>query len=203
MREWGVKLYDVAASPNCRKVRVLARELGRALEICAIDFAGAKDASYLAQNPAGKVPTLVDDDGFVLWESGAILVYLAQQRPELGLWPAAERARADVLRWMFFLATHIQPWLSLLGQERLIKARTGLPAEPALLALAGRELERFLPLLDAQLSERDYLAGSYSIADIAVGCGLENCEARGVTLDGYPQLRAWRERLRQRPAWRE
>jgi glutathione S-transferase len=52
-------------------------------------------------------------------------------------------------------------------------------------------------------SAQEYLAGGYSLADIAVGCGLENCEARGVTLDGYPHLHAWRERLRQRPAWQE
>lgn len=198
-----MRLYDVAPSPNCRKVRVLARELGLPLELCAIDFARAKEPAYLAQNPAGKVPTLVDDDGFVLWESGAILVYLAEKKPELGLWPSAAQERADVLRWMFFLATHVQPWLSLLGQERLLKARTGAPADPALVALAERELRRFLPLLDAQLEGRDYLAGGYSIADIAVGCGLENCEARGVTLDGYPYLHGWRERLRQRPAWHE
>jgi glutathione S-transferase len=104
---------------------------------------------------------------------------------------------------MFFLATHEQPWLSLLGQERLLEARTGAPADPALVALAERELACFLPLLDAQLAGREYLTGSYSIADIAVGCGLENSEARGVTLDGYPHLRAWRERLRRRPAWHE
>jgi glutathione S-transferase len=198
-----MKLYDVAPSPNCRKVRVIARELGLPLEICAIDLARAKEPAYLAQNPAGKVPTLVDDDGFVLWESGAILIYLAEKKPERGLWPSAPQARADVLRWMFFLATHLQPWLSVLGQERLIKPRTGLPADPASIALAERELGRFLPLVNAQLDGREYLAGDYSIADIAVGCGLENCEARGVSLDGYPHLGAWRERLRQRPAWHD
>lgn len=198
-----MKLYDVAPSPNCRKVRVLARELGLQLELCRMDFTRTKEPEYLAQNPTGKVPTLVDDDGFVLWESGAILVYFAEKKPELGLWPSATQERAEVLRWMFFLATHVQPWLSLLGQERLIKARSGAPADPGLVALAERELARFLPLLDTQLEGREYLAGGYSIADIAVGCGLENCEARGVTLDGYPQLHAWRERLRQRPAWHE
>jgi glutathione S-transferase len=87
-----MRLYDVAASPNCRKVRVIARELGLPLELWAIDFARAKQPEYLAQNPAGKVPTLVDDDGFVLRESGALLVYLAERKPELGLWPGAARS---------------------------------------------------------------------------------------------------------------
>jgi glutathione S-transferase len=196
-----VKLFDLQRSPNCRRVRVLARELALPLELVPTDFASMKQAEYLARNPAGKVPTLVDDDGFVLWESGAILAHLADKKPAAGLFPAEAHARADVLRWLFLLATHVQPWLSLLGQERLIKARSGLPAEPAFIVLAERELARFLPILDAQLADREYLAGGYSIADIATGCSLEDCEARGVELAQYAHLTAWRERLRQRPAW--
>lgn len=95
----------------------------------------------------------------------------------------------------------MQPWLSLLGQERLIKARSGVPADPGVVALAERELRRFLPILDAQLETREYFTGGYSIADIAIGCSLEDCEARGLVLDHYPHLMAWRARLRQRPAW--
>jgi glutathione S-transferase len=196
-----MKLFDLQASPNCRRVRVLARELGLPLELVATDFGSMKQPEYLAHNPSGKVPTLVDDDGFVLWESGAILAHLADRKPELCLFPADAHERADVLRWLFFLATHVQPWLSLLGQERLIKARAGLAAEPAFIALAERELARFLPILDAQLAGRQYLTGRYSIADIASGCSFEGCEARGVTLAPYAHLTAWRERLRQRPAW--
>src|SRR5689334_16101782 len=101
-----MKLYDVAASPNCRKVRVIARELGLQLELLSIDFTAAKQPAYLAQNPAGKVPTLVDDDGFVLWESGAILIHLAEKKPSSGLLPLEAHARGDVMRWLLFTATH-------------------------------------------------------------------------------------------------
>lgn len=198
-----MKLYDVPGSPNCRKVRVLARELGLELELMPMDIGRSKDPSYLVQNPAGKVPTLVDDDGFVLWESGAILIYLAEKKPELELLPADARRRADTLRWMFFFATHVQPWLSLLGQERILKARIGLPADPAMVGLAERELRRFLPIVEAQLSGREYLTGQYSLADIASGSGFEGAEARGVTFERYPWLAAWRARLRARPAWAE
>jgi glutathione S-transferase len=195
-----MKLYDVAASPNCRKVRVMARELGLTLELVPMDFARGTE-EYRADNPAGKVPTFVDDDGFVLWESGAILVHLAAKKPDAGLLPVEPHARADVMRWLFFAATHVQPWMGLLGQERIIKARTGAAADPALVALAERELARFLRILEGHLSAHEHLAEHYSIADIFAGCGLENCEARGVALDAYPRLREWRERLRRRAAW--
>src|SRR4051794_10360541 len=114
-----MRLYDVTGSPNCRKVRVAARELSLPLQLVPVSLAGPRDAAYLAQNPSGKVPTFVDDDGFVLWESGAILIHLAEKRPERELFPVTTHRRANVLRWMFFAANHVQPWLSVLGQERL------------------------------------------------------------------------------------
>lgn len=194
-----VKLYDVVGSPNCRKVRVAARELGLALDLVPVDLTQSREPGYVAQNPTGKVPTLVDDDGFVLWESGAILLYLAEKKP--GLVPSHLEERADVHRWLFFGATHLQPWLSLLGQELIFKARLGKAPDPALIALAERELARFLPILDQHLAGREYLAGSFSVADVALGCGLEDCESRGVTLP--PHVASWRERLRARPSWRE
>ena len=198
-----MRLYDVPGSPNCRKVRVAARELGLPLELLPVDLTSARDSGHLDRNPSGKVPTLIDDDGFALWESGAILLFLAEKRPEQGLLPLELHQRADVLRWMFFAASHLQPWISVLGQERLIKPRTGAPPDPGAVALAERELARFLPIVDRQLDGRAYLTGTYSIADIAVGCSFIDCERRGLTLEPYPHLLAWRERLRARPTWQE
>jgi len=198
-----MRLYDVSGSPNCRKVRVAARELSLPLELVPISLAGPRDDAYLAHNPSGKVPTFVDDDGFVLWESGAILVHLAEKCPERGLFPANAHRRADVLRWMFFAANHLQPWISILGQERLLKTRSGLPPDAAAIALAERELGRFLPILDQHLRDHEYLAHVYSVADIAVGCGFVECERRGLMLDAHPHLGAWRQRLQGRPAWQE
>ncbi|HEY3821628.1 MAG TPA: glutathione S-transferase family protein [Polyangiaceae bacterium] len=198
-----MRLYDIHGSPNCRKVRVVARELGLHLELLAVDFVQTKQPGYLAKNPTGKVPTLVDDDGTVVWESGAILVHLAEKDPEHRLLPVDPPVRSEVVRWMFFGATHLQPWLSLLGQERLLKARRGEVPDAAIVALAERELARFLPVLDDTLERRDYLARSFSIADVALGCGLEGAEARGVGFEGVPQVAAWRQRLRARPAWND
>jgi glutathione S-transferase len=198
-----MQLYDIHRSPNCRKVRVVARELGLDLTIVPVDFEQTKRPGYLAQNPTGKVPTLVDDDGTVVLESGAILVHLAEKDPAHRLLPTTPAARAEVFRWMFFGATHLQPWISLLGQERLIKARTGGAPDPSLVALAERDLARFVPVLDAHLANREYLVERFTIADVALGCGFEGAEERGVALSAYQHAHAWRERLRGRAAWRE
>jgi glutathione S-transferase len=196
-----MKLFDVHGSPNCRKVRVLARELRLPLELIAVDLVAPRSPEHLATNPTGKVPALVDDDGEVVWESGAILVHLAEKRPDSGLLPASEPARSEVFRWMFFAATHVQPWVSLLGQERILKRRRGEEPDGSRVALAEAELGRFVPILDAALSDREFLAGSFSIADIFVGAGLEGVEARGVALANLAALSAWRQRLRARPSW--
>jgi glutathione S-transferase len=93
-----------------------------------------------------------------------------------GLLPLSAHARADVLRWLFFAANHLQPWLSLLGQERLITARLGASPDRGVISLAERELARLLPVVEQAFAEREYLSGSYTLADIVVGCGLENCD---------------------------
>lgn len=198
-----MQLYDVGPSLNCRKIRVLARELALSLELVPVDLTRPRSDDYLRMNPMGKVPTFVDDDGLVLWESHAILVHLAEKRPEAGLMSTEPRARAEVFRWLFFAATHVQPWVSVLGVERVFKPRLGQPSDAAAIAYAERELARYLAVLNDALKNRDYLTGSYSIADIAAGCGLENSEARGIDLSNVPYVAAWRERLRARPAWRE
>jgi glutathione S-transferase len=198
-----VKLYDFHASPNCMKVRVAARELGRKLEIVPVDFEQTKRPDYLAQNPTGKVPALVEDDGTVMWESGAILVHLAERDPLHLLLPTEPHLRAEVFRWLFFGATHIQPWISLLGQEKLLKPRSGQATDHGVVTMAERELARFLPILDECLGQRDYLVRRYTVADIALGCGFEGAEARGIHLNAYPRIHAWRERLRARPTWKD
>lgn len=197
-------LFNVMASPNCKKVRVAARELDLPLTLIPLDLQKPRTPEHLARNATGKVPTLIDDD-FVLWESGAILVYLARKRPGVGLLPADPRDEADVLHWLFFLATHLQPWVSMLGQERVMKPRRGEPPDANAIALAERELARFLPVVDGALERRELLAtsGTFTIADIAVGCGLESLEQRGVSLAPYAGLAAWIARLRARPSWQD
>src|SRR5579883_2330376 len=107
-----MQLYMTAMSPNVRRVRLTAAVLGLQLEEKKLDFTKGehKNPEYLALNPNGAVPTLVDGD-FVLTESRAMMQYLASRKPESGLLPRDEQARADVTRWQFWDSSHFSPQL--------------------------------------------------------------------------------------------
>lgn len=199
-----MKLFDISFSSNCKKVRVTAAELELPLELVPVQPAvgGVADPAYRAMNPAGKVPTL-EDDGFSLYESTAICDYLASKRPERGLSPTDPRGRADLWRWLSWYSAQIQPWTSTVAVERFIKPNMmKMPGDDQVAKYAERELQRFLPLLDAHLKGREFVLERYSIADICIGCGLEAVPRVGIDLSPYPVIRSWIERLQQRPAWK-
>src|SRR5215467_11998241 len=122
-----MKLYHNPLSPNVRRVRLTAAVLGVQLEEKRLDFAKGehKNPEYLALNPNGAVPTLVDGD-FVLTESRAIMQYLASTKPESGLLPRDERARADVTRWQFWDSSHFSPQLGTFTFQKLLKPMMGM-----------------------------------------------------------------------------
>src|SRR5208283_3389583 len=122
-----MKLYYNPLSPNVRRVRLTAAVLGIELEEKKLDFAKGehKNPEYLALNPNGAVPTLVDGD-FVLTESRAIMQYLASKKPESGLVPRDEAGRADVTRWQFWDASHFSPHIGTLGFEKVFKGMMGM-----------------------------------------------------------------------------
>jgi glutathione S-transferase len=148
-----IKLYDGRISWNGRKIRLLAKELGIPLERITLDFAAGdyRTPEFLAKNPNGKVPT-IDDDGFVLWESHAILRYLADKHPERGLAGTDPKTRALVDQWLFWYTAHVGSALDMLLRERRIKAFLKQEAVPEVIAEAESQLGRFLPILDAQLA---------------------------------------------------
>jgi len=191
-----MRLYDVHRSGNCKKVRIVIHELGLPVELVPINpMAGENRApDYISKNPMGKVPTFEDGD-FTLWESGAIIQYLCSKKPGQTLWPQDARAQADVLRWTLWGANHFQPWIGLLAVNKLFKPQP----DPAAIAIATEELNRFVPVLEEQLSHGEYLSREYSLADIAVGCVAERGKDVGVTFG--PKASAWLDRLLARPAW--
>jgi glutathione S-transferase len=197
-----MKLFNSPISPNGRRVRICAAELGLELESVTLDFRRGDNHTpeYLALNPMGKIPTL-DDSGFVLWESAAILCYLAQQHGA-GLWPRETRAQADLLRWLFFCSCHLDPYFTTLVVERFIKARQNLAADEAQTASAEQWLARFVPVVEQQVTRHDYVTGIFSVADIALGCTLELSDLLKYDLTPYPSVRAWLERLQARASWR-
>jgi glutathione S-transferase len=196
-----MELYTFPISPNGKRVRVAAAEIGLPLDLKNLDFLKGEQRTpdYLALNPMGKAPTLTDSD-FALWESGAIMCYLAQAKPN-SLWPADAKARADMLRWMFFGSCHVDPYFTTLVVERFQKPRRNEPPDEAMLAGAERYLARFLPTLEQQLAGHDYVTGSFGLGDIVLGCTLELSPMLKYDLAPYPHIRAWLGRLQARPSW--
>jgi glutathione S-transferase len=198
-----MKLHSAAFSPNGKRVRICAVELGIGLEEVSIDFTKGENrtAEYTAMNPMGKWPTLTDGS-FALWESGAIMWYLATKRSDQALVPHDPRAEADALRWLFFCSCHIDPYFTALVVERFIKPRRGAPPDESLASEAERWLARFVPVLEQQLAGREYVTGRFGLADIALGCTVELAPMVNYDLAAYPNIRSWLSRLGERQSWR-
>ena len=168
-----MKLYGFPPSPNTWKVRAVAAQLGIPLEFEFVDLPkGASHApAYLALNPTGRTPVLVDGD-LKLWESNAIMQYLASQKPN-ALWPNDARARADIARWQCWQLAHwggegCEPLIL----ERLVKTFLNLgPPDAAVVAKATECFNKEARVLDAHLSKQPYLVGQHADARRFLGRG--------------------------------
>ena len=149
-----MKLYDFPSSPHCLKVRAVAYELGVRLELTTVNvFRRETEAPlFRALNPNGLVPVLVDGD-FVLWESNAIITYLATTHPTPSLLPTDARGRADVDRWLHWQSAHLAPLLSRMAFELFVRPVTGQRATDRSIVTSARQdfyqrLESGRPQLD-------------------------------------------------------
>ena len=197
-----MKLYDFAFSPNCRKVRALAYELGIPLEICPVDLVhgGGQAAPYLELNPNGRVPTLVDGD-FTLWESTAIMRYLAATQGDHGLVPATARGQAEMDRWIAWQLAHLAPAMRKVAFERIVKKLTGQgPPDEAAIAEGRAEFAKLTRILDDALAGREYVAGTLSLADFALAAHYSLAPMCGLETSGYVNVNAWLERVLSRPS---
>lgn len=198
-----MKLYAFPPSPNSSKVLALIRELKLPVEIEIIDITkgASRTEGYLELNPTGRTPTLVDGD-LKLWESTAILVYVASRSPN-SLYPDDVKARADILRWQSWSLAHWTPPLQTLTFERVVKGLLGLGAsDPKRIEEAETKAHTELRVLDAHLAGRDWLVGTGpTIADFEVGAMLTYAEAAKHPLEPYPHVRGWYARLASRPGW--
>jgi len=198
-----MKLYNSNFSPNALRVRAVANELGLALELVEVDLRKGdnKTTDYLKLNPNGKVPVLVDGD-FVIWESRAINAYLASLKPEKRLYPADPRTRAIIDQWSYWQAIHLGPAMQRVAFERVMKQKFGM-GEPDEGAIAGqlKEVAQFLPILDANLDGKDWVAGDLSLADFAMASTFMFRVPAAISLAGTPNVTAWIDRLEARPSW--
>jgi glutathione S-transferase len=198
-----MKLYNANLSPNALRVRAVAADLGLALEIVDVDLrkGETKTEAFLAMNPNGKVPVLVDGD-FVLWESRAINGYLASLKPERGLYPDDPKRRAIVDQWSYWQAVHLSPAIQRVVFERLLKTMFGM-GDPDEAAIEGqlKEIAQLLPVLDANLADKEWVAGDLSVADFAMASTFVYRKGAGIPLDDSPHVAAWMARMEARPSW--
>jgi glutathione S-transferase len=202
-----ITLYELEPSPHARKVRLLAAELGIPLHKVAVDprIGETRTPDYLAMNPNGRIPTL-EEDGFVVWESPAILKYLAAKQPERGLAGADAKTQALVDQWICWWVGGPEAALIALAWELLIKPNVlKQPGnDPGIIADAHARLDRFLPVLDQQLATGDYVVGPLSVVDFLIGPWLDTAPGRlGFDISAYQNIAAWLERLRAKPYWKD
>jgi glutathione S-transferase len=199
-----MKLHVAPPSPRAFKTVVVARHLELEPELAIVDLVKGDHMKpeFVALNPNHRMPVL-EDDGFVLWESNAIMQYLASKRPEPGLWPSDPRQQADVSRWQCWELAHWEPACATLLFERFVKQLFGQgDPDPEKVERGEREFREFGQVLDQHLRGRDWLVGrGMTLADVSVGCWL-TCEALGrYPMAGFTEIARWHGNLQSLPAW--
>jgi glutathione S-transferase len=202
-----MKLY--AFPPSTRVVAVVAvmHHLGLEYELQNLDLGKGDHLTpeYRAMNPNNKMPML-EDEGFLLWESNAILFYLAAKAPQSGLWPSATKLQADVLRWLVWESAH---WdaesCGMVAFEKTSKAVLGLgPPDPAFIARGEQNFGRFAAALNQSLEDRKWLTGdTLTIADFSVGAFVPSADRFQLPVKTFPQIMRWYEGLATLPAWQQ
>lgn len=194
-----IDLYT-AATPNGRKVSIALEEMNLPYAVHAIDLAAGEQRSpqYLAINPNGRIPAIVDRDAadFPLFESGAILLWLAEKSGSF--LPAEAKARSVVLQWLFFQVGGIGP---MQGQANVFY-RYAEERIPYAIGRYQREVRRLYEVCDRRLAAHEYLAGEYSIADMAAWPWIVSHDWSGVSVEGLDHLQRWLSQVSARPAVR-
>ncbi|MGB7991195.1 MAG: glutathione S-transferase N-terminal domain-containing protein [Candidatus Methylophosphatis roskildensis] len=192
-----IDLYT-AATPNGHKISIALEELAQPYEMHVLDLAAKQQKApwYLALNPNGRIPAIIDRDAddFAVFESGAILIYLAEKTGRL--MPPDSKGRSSVLQWLMFQMGGIGP---MMGQANVFFRYFPEKIQPAIDRYQG-EVRRLFRVLDGRLAGHEYLAGDYSIADIANWAWVRTHRWSGVEVDDLPHLRRWIDALRARPA---
>ena len=197
-----LKIWGRNNSVNVKKVLWAAEELGLAYERIDVgmQFGVVKTPEYLRLNPNALVPT-IEDDGFVLWESHAIVRYLAAKHGARGLWPLEPRSRADAERWMEWAYTFLAAFRPVFwGLVRTAPGKRDLKA----IEEGRNRCAELLAVPEAALATRPYLGGdTLTTGDIPLGCHVQLWMRLPIERPAHPMLDAWFARLCARPAFRK
>jgi GSH-dependent disulfide-bond oxidoreductase len=185
-------------TPNGWKISIALEEMELPYTVRHIKLSKReqKEPWYLKLNPNGRIPTIIDhdNDDFVVFESGAILIYLAEKTGLL--MPKDVKGRSLVIQWLMFQMAHIGP---MMGQANVFY-RYAPEKIPYAIDRYHRESRRLLEVLDTRLKDHEYLAGDYSIADIATWAWARGHEWGGISIDGLDHLKRWLALIGARPA---
>lgn len=195
-----IELYT-ASTPNGHKASCTLEELGLPYAVHAIDLGAGEQRqdAFLAINPNGRIPAIVDrdEDGLAVFESGAIMIYLAEKTGRLLPTEAGKRSR--VLQWLMFQMGGIGP---MMGQANVFH-RYFPEKIPAAIDRYQNECRRLFEVLDTRLGQSEWLADDYSIADIANWCWVRTYRWSGVSRDGLENLDRWLAVMKEKPGLRK
>ncbi len=188
-------------TPNGRKVSIMLEETGLDYRVRTVDIGKGEQfvPDFVAVNPNSKIPAIVDHDGpggqpFSLFESGAILVYLAEKTGRF--LPAEPRGRYETLQWLMFQMGGFGP---MLGQAHHFR-RFAPETVPYAVERYTKEARRLYGVLEARLAQADYVAGDYSIADMALWPWTQRADWQGIDFADLPHVRRWSDAIAARPA---
>jgi glutathione S-transferase len=192
-----MRLYNVAYSGNSYKVRLLLAHLRTPCDIIEVNIlkGESRTAEFLKINPNGRTPVL-DDNGFILAESNAILAYLAKETEFL---PNDRQKFALIFQWMFFEQYSHEPFIA--TSRFWLQHKADSPKKSALLATKRNGGWAALNVIEQHLAKNDFFVGKYSIADIALFAYTHVAHEGGFPLDDLPKIRAWIERVKAQPGF--
>ena len=187
-------------TPNGKKVSIMLEEIGVPYEVHSVNLRqnDQMKPEYLAINPNNKIPAIVDTDGpggkpFTLFESGAILMYLAEKSGKL--WPQDMRHRYQVIQWLMFQMGGVGPMFGQANYFFRLQEKV-----PYAIERFRKEALRLYNVLDKELGQREYLAGEYTIADIATYPWVWRHDVHQVKLEEFPNVKRWFDAIAARPA---
>jgi GSH-dependent disulfide-bond oxidoreductase len=194
-----IQLYTWG-TPNGKKVSIMLEEIAMPYEVHPINLGQGDQfkSEYLAINPNNKIPSIIDTDGpggkpLTLFESGAILMYLAEKSGKL--WPADTRQRYAVIQWLMFQMGGVGPMFGQANYFFRLEEKV-----PYAIERYHKEALRLYGVLEKALGQNDYLAGEYSIADIATYPWVWRHDIHQVKLEDFPNVKQWYDKISERPA---
>lgn len=196
-----MKLYTHPLSPAARKVHGVIAHTGVQVErqLVGLTEGAHKKPEYLALNPNGRVPTLVDGE-LKLWESNAIACYVAGKAADSALWPRTEQ-RYDIMRWLFWEANHWYQAISLIVGQKYFNRNN---PNQAIIDKGLADFRTLAGVLNGHLENSSFLSGNgLTVADFAVGVWLGYAPMLELPVSEFPRVGAWYQRLAALPAWSE